>query len=157
MIVYRCTLAKWAKDVTGLGSFLFGGRWNYPGTYMLYTAENNVLAALEVALRIPLEDISRDYVMVPLEVPSDAAIVQPVLPKQWYLNLEATKAIGNNFIEKGNALLMKVPSALITDSFNYLVNPAHEEIKKIKVLEPRPILFDKRLMNLIQSGGSKNK
>ena len=83
MIVYRCTLAKWAKDITGLGSFLFGGRWNYPGTYMLYTAENNVLAALEVALRIPLEDISRDYVMVPLEVPSDAAIVQPVLPKQW--------------------------------------------------------------------------
>lgn len=155
MIVFRCTSAKWAKDITGLGSFLYGGRWNYPGTYMLYAAENNVLAALEVALRIPLEDISKDYLMVPLELPTEATIAEPVLPKQWYLNQDATKTIGNNFIAKGSELLMRVPSALISDSFNYLINPGHEEIKKVKVLEPRPILFDKRLMDLIQSRAGK--
>ena len=157
MIVYRCTSAKWAKDISGLGSFLYGGRWNYPGTYMLYTAENNVLAALEVALRIPLEDISKDYLMVPLDVPADAGVTEPILPKQWYLNQDATKTIGNNFIAKGTDLLMRVPSALISDSFNYLINPRHEAIKKVKVLEPRPILFDERLMNLIQSTPGKSK
>jgi RES domain-containing protein len=155
MIVYRCCSAKWAKDITGMGSFMYGGRWNYAGTYMVYTAENNVLAALEVALRIPLEDISKDYVMIPFDVPSDAEVTEPSLPKQWYLNIEATKTIGNNFLVKGNTLLMKVPSALISDSFNYLINPAHEGIKKVKVLDPRPILFDKRLMDLIRSSASK--
>jgi RES domain-containing protein len=151
MIVYRCCLARWAKDLSGQGSFLFGGRWNMPGTYLLYTAENNVLAALEVALRIPLEDISKAYVMIPIELPDDASIVQPTLPKNWYMNMDATQALGQDFVTKNKHLLMKVPSALISDSFNYLVNPRHEGIQKVKVLDPKPILFDKRLMNIIQS------
>ncbi len=151
MIVYRCSLHKWAKDLSGLGSFLYGGRWNNPGTHMIYTAENNVLAALEVALRIPLEDISKNYVMIPIELPDDASVAQPSLSKNWYLNMEATRLIGEDFILKQKHLLMKVPSALISDSYNYLINPHHENIKKVKALDAKPILFDSRLMSLIQS------
>src|SRR6188768_107004 len=130
MIVYRCCLAKWSKDLSGQGSFLFGGRWNNPGTYLLYTAENNVLAALEVALRIPLEDISKDYVMIPIEIPDDLPFIPPVLAKNWYMNMELTQNIGDDFIAKGESLLMKVPSALISDSYNYLINPRHDDIRK---------------------------
>ena len=152
MIVYRCCLARWAKDLSGQGSFLFGGRWNNPGTYLLYTAENNVLAALEVALRIPLEDISKDYVMIPIEIPDDLPFIPPLLEKNWYMNMELTQNIGDDFIAKGESLLMKVPSALISDSYNYLINPRHDDIRKVKALEPKSILFDQRLMALIQSG-----
>lgn len=152
MIVYRCCLAKWAKDLSGQGSFLFGGRWNNPGTYLVYAAENNVLAALEVALRIPLEDISKDYVMIPIELPDDVAIAQPSLPKNWYINMDVTRSIGDDFVSRNKSLLMKVPSALISDSFNYLINPKHDDIKGVKALEPKSILFDQRLMTLIQSG-----
>ena len=155
MIVYRCSLTRWAKDLSGLGSFLFGGRWNNPGTYMIYSAENNVLAALEVALRIPLEDITKDYVMIPIEIPDNTTIAEPSLRKNWYIDMEATRSIGEEFISQGQNLLMKVPSALISDSYNYLINPRHEDIRKTKALEAKPILFDSRLMDLIQSKVAK--
>lgn len=151
MIVYRCTLKKWSKDLSGRGAYLHGGRWNSPGKAVIYAAENNVLAALEVSLRIPLEFISKDYVMVPIELPDAVPIYKPKLSKNWHLNVDVTRSIGNDFLRKGKDLIMKVPSALVSDSFNYLVNPNHPIAKKIKLQEPRTILFDKRLMNLMRS------
>lgn len=145
MIVFRCSLRKWAADLSGTGSYLHGGRWNTPGTRMIYTAENNVLAAFEVALRIPLDQITKNYVMIPIEVPDGTEPYIPRLPKTWYTDVELSQKIGDNFAKQSKHLLMKVPSALISDSFNYLINPAHELIKKVKPKEPRPILFDKRL------------
>jgi RES domain-containing protein len=150
MIVFRCTLLKWARDLSGSGAHLHGGRWNSPGTAMLYTAENNVLAAFEVALRIPLEHISKNYVMVPLEVPDAAEALVPKLPKNWYGDQKATQSLGDTFVREGKHLLMKVPSALISDSYNYLINPKHDDLNKVKALSPKAILFDKRLMELIR-------
>jgi len=151
MIVYRCTLKKWARDITGSGAFLYGGRWNNPGTYLVYAAENNVLAAFEVALRVPLEHISKNYVMVPIEISDKTEVMEPDLPGQWHLKIEVTRSIGENFVNKRKYLLMKAPSALISDSFNYLINPNHPLIKEVNVLEARPILFDKRLLEMIRS------
>lgn len=150
MIVYRCALKKWSKDLSGQGAFIYGGRWNSPGVPMIYTAENNVLSALEVALRIPLEHISKDYWMVSIEVGDKIKAHEPTLPKDWNLKTDITRSLGDDFVKKANALVMKVPSALISDAFNYLINPKHPDIGKVKVLEPRPILFDKRLMEMIR-------
>lgn len=151
MIVYRCSLRKWANDLSGTGSFLHGGRWNTAGTRLLYTAENNVLAAFEVALRIPLDQISKNYVMIPVEVPDGVETYTPRLPKNWYSDIELTQHIGDTFVKEGQSLLMKVPSALITDSYNYLINPAHSLIAKVRPREPRTILFDKRLSQMIRT------
>ncbi|MDQ2658568.1 MAG: RES family NAD+ phosphorylase [Bacteroidota bacterium] len=150
MIVYRCSLRKWANDLTGTGSFLHGGRWNTPGTRLLYTAENNVLAAFEVALRIPLDQISKNYVMIPIDIPDDAETYAPRLPKNWNIDVRFTQHIGDEFVKGRRDLLMKVPSALITDSYNYLINPAHPLIANVKPGEPRTILFDKRLSEMIR-------
>lgn len=150
MIVYRCSLRKWAGDLSGAGSYIHGGRWNSPGTRLIYTAENNVLAAFEVALRVPLDQISRNYVMIPIEIPDEAEGVAPKLPKTWNTDMNVSRQAGDAFAKEGKHLLMKVPSALISDAFNYLVNPAHKLIEKVIPQEPRTILFDKRLMEMIR-------
>ena len=150
MIVYRCSLLKWANDLSGTGSYLHGGRWNTPGTRMIYTAENNVLAAFEVALRIPLDQISKNYVMIPIEIPEEAEVFSPKLPRNWYADLSVSQQVGDAFVKENEHFLMKVPSALISDSFNYLLNPGHEMIKKVKTKTQRTILFDKRLMEMIR-------
>jgi RES domain-containing protein len=149
MIVYRCSTLQWAKDISGTGASLYGGRWNNPGTFLLYTAENNILAALEIAIRIPLEQISKDYVMIPLEIP-DAEVFTPKLSKNWYKEFETTRNIGDAFVKQQSHFIMKVPSALISDAYNYLLNPHHELAKKIVVKEPRSILMDKRLADIIR-------
>jgi RES domain-containing protein len=151
MIVYRCSLRKWAGDLSGTGAHLHGGRWNTPSTRLVYTAENNVLAAFEVALRIPLDQISKNYVITPIDVPDEAEVYLPRLPKDWYSDTELTQKIGDNFAKGSKHLLMKVPSALVSDSFNYLINPSNALFKKVRAKDPRAILFDKRLMEMIRT------
>jgi hypothetical protein len=68
---------------------------------MIYTAENNVLAALEVAMRIPLEFINSDYLMIALDVPDDADVYKPKLATNWNLALQVTQKIGDDFLNKG--------------------------------------------------------
>lgn len=152
MIVYRCTLKKWKDDLSGNGAFLYGGRWNNPGTHLLYTAENNILAALEIALRIPLQEISENYIMVPIQIPKSAELSIPKLRSNWNTDLAYTKQIGDHFVKEEKHLLMKVPSALISDAFNYLINPLHPMAKELKVGPTRPILFDKRLLQIVKPG-----
>jgi RES domain-containing protein len=150
MILYRCSLKKWAKDLTGQGAFLYGGRWNSPGKNVVYTAENNLLAALEVAIRVPLTNISSNYVMIPIFAPDNASIYLPQLPKNWYRNPKLTQQIGNEFLESNKFLLMKVPSALMSNTFNFLVNPKHKMFNEVKVNKQESLFFDERLIKMMQ-------
>jgi RES domain-containing protein len=148
MIVYRCSSSKWSKDLSGTGASLYGGRWNNMGTFLVYTAENNILAALEIAIRIPLEQISKDYVMIGIEVP-DVEPYVPKLSKNWYKDEEITRAIGDAFAKQNSHLLMKVPSALISDAYNYIINPRHELAAQLKLQEAKSILLDQRLSLIV--------
>jgi RES domain-containing protein len=150
VIVYRCSLLKWANDLSGTGSYLHGGRWNTPGTRLIYTAENNVLAAFEVAMRIPLDQVSKNYVMIPIEIADDVESFSPKLPKSWNTDIRLSQQIGDTFAKEAKHLIMKVPSALISDSFNYLINPEHPLIKKVKPRPARTIIFDERLMEMMR-------
>ncbi len=150
MILYRCTLKKWAKDLSGQGAFLYGGRWNSRGKYGVYTAENNLLAALEVALRTPLTNISSNYVLVPVLVPDRATVYSPQLPKGWNRNPKITQQIGNQFLEENKFLLMKVPSALMSHTYNFLINPKHKSFHEVKSAKPQSLLFDERLIKMMK-------
>jgi RES domain-containing protein len=149
MIVYRCTLKKWLQDLTGQGAFLLGGRWNTPGHYALYTAENNLLAVLEVTVRVPLAKISSDYVMVPIELPNGTELYEPRLAKGWNSKMRTTQKIGDLFLEDNNYLAMKVPSALMSNTYNLLVNPKHKLFSKVKAGKSEPLLFDDRLIKMM--------
>lgn len=61
---------------------------------------------------------------------------------------DALRAIGDQFIEEGKFLALKVPSVVVPDSFNYLLNPMHFLFKSIKIIESSPIVFDQRIIKL---------
>jgi RES domain-containing protein len=149
MTVYRCTLKKWSQDLTGQGAFLFGGRWNTAGHHALYTAESNLLAALEVAIRIPLTKISSDYVMVPIDFPSGTEVYEPRLAKGWNSKIKITQKIGDEFLEDNKYFAMKVPSALMSNTYNFLLNPNHKLAWKVKVGKIESLLFDDRLVKMM--------
>ena len=150
MTLFRCTLKKWAGDLSGQGAFLYGGRWNTPGRYLIYAAENNLLAALEVALRIPLTKISKYYIMLSIHVPDAEEIFIPKLPKNWNRSYPITQSIGDNFVDMNKTLLMKVPSALMNHTHNYLINPTHRNFGKIKIGKPQPLVFDERFIKMMK-------
>ncbi|RDC56268.1 RES domain-containing protein [Pedobacter chinensis] len=149
MILYRISNCKHAKDVSGTGARLFGGRWNSVGVSMHYMAENRSLAALEVLANKNNINDANQLCLTIFELPEDSIdrYDHKQLPENWkaYPASLALKKIGDEFIRKNEYLLLRVPSAIIEDEFNYLMNVNHSLSDKIKIIEVKPFNFDNRL------------
>jgi RES domain-containing protein len=149
MIVYRLAKATYANDLSGRGAFLYGGRWNSPGVAMIYASESRALSVLEVAVHTPLGIAPDGYKLIELELyAKNLKIYTPeILPEGWdsIPPKETSQKLGNLFIQKGNFLLMKVPSAVVPGDFNMLLNPTHHDMKYVSITRISDFTFDERL------------
>jgi len=150
MIVFRLSKQKYCYDLSGRGAYLAGGRWNSKGVAIVYTGESRALCLTEVAVHIPYGTIPNDYFLVTLEIPEDSIeeITPGKLPKDWSSipPPASTKKIGDEFVNAGRSLVLKVPSATVPGDFNFLINPLHKNITQVKITEdPIPFPFDPRL------------
>ncbi|TDQ08604.1 RES family NAD+ phosphorylase [Pedobacter metabolipauper] len=149
MLLYRISLCKRARDLSGTGAKLFGGRWNSIGVPMLYLAGSRALAALEVLAHLTAIQDPEDFCIGVFEVPdkSIGEIEKTFLPVNWnsYPAPSVLKATGNAFIRSNQHLLLKVPSAIVEDEYNYIVNVNHPLFGTIKIKEVKSFIFDKRL------------
>jgi len=147
MVLYRITSKAYARDLSGTGAMLHGGRWNAKGVRMLYTSQSLSLAALEVIANLPGDKLNNLY-CVELDFPDHLPVDTPgKLPNNWnqFPFSSKTAEIGTNFIRSGG-LCLRVPSAIIPTEFNYLLNPLHDAYREVKFLDARPMLFDQRLV-----------
>ena len=153
MKVFRIERAKYVKDaLKGLGAASSDGmRWNSQYTRMVYTAESRALALLEVALHLDLiEDLPNDRWYLEIEIPDDVHIHElskKQLSKNWNVHPPGrqTQHIGDAFVAEGHAAVLKVPSTVVPDEFNYLINPLHPDAKKIKIRGKKLVVFDERI------------
>lgn len=149
MDIYRLANARRADDLTGTGARLTGGRWNTIGTSVLYTASSRSLAALEVLVHSPVSFIPDHYQMLTLRVPEDSILSVPLneLPDDWNEPVPpvALKAITEKWLSDGRFLLLKVPSAVVTGEYNFLINPAHSRISEVTITSKEHFRFDSRL------------
>lgn len=149
MILYRLSKYNYADDLTGTGARLYGARWNSIGTPMVYFASSKSLALLEVLVHLPPVLIPDDFCMSKFQVPDDFTEFNATqLPKNWreMQYQKNIQKIGNNFIKAKTSLFCKVPSIIINDEYNYLLNPLHSLAVKIELLEREPFSFDVRLL-----------
>jgi RES domain-containing protein len=150
MLLYRLTRCIYANDLSGAGARLYGGRWNSEGRAMIYLASSRSLAVLEALVHLPPTNIPDEYCMVTIDAPDDfAGIDEKLLPQNWqdFPDLDILKQMGNVFLFEKRNLLLKVPSAIVNEEFNYLLNPAHTMIQKVKLKNVQPFSFDSRLLN----------
>lgn len=148
MIVYRITNSHYKDDISGTGAKFRGARWNMPGSSMLYTAENISLSALELLVHIGLNDIKNFYHLLTIFIPDDATVREinaDKLKAGWYEDEDYTAFMGTEFINNNINLVLKVPSAIINEEHNFLINPQHKDFKKIKIKKSKPFIFDERL------------
>ena len=150
MKVFRICKEKYANDLSGTGAKLVGGRWNSKGIPILYTSESRALAMAEVAVHLPYNLMPNDFVLVTIDI-SDNITIKEIsvkdLPKKWngFPINSSTQNIGNKFIKNNNALVLKVPSAVVAGDFNYLINSNHKDFDKIEIVSIIPFIFDNRL------------
>ena len=147
MHLFRITSKVYARDLSGTGAMLHGGRWNPKGMRMLYTSQSLSLAALETIVNLSGDKLTSNLYCVELEFP-DEFVVETVnkIPKDWnkFPFSSATVDIGREFIQS-EKLCLKVPSAIISSEYNYLLNPLHDDYMQVKLLDARPMILDKRL------------
>ena len=151
MIVWRLCRHRHAnRPLDGEGARLYGGRWNYPGTAVAYTAETLALAALEVLVHVDHDLTPTDLVAIPIDIPAGirAEEIRPSeLPQHWQRTPapEQVQEVGTAWIRRGNSLLLRVLSIVIPEEHNYLVNPAHVDFPRLRVGKARRFDFDPRL------------
>jgi len=152
LLLYRIAQEAYADDLSGKGAWLNGGRWNSEGRFALYTSESRALALLEILAHAPAKMLNiKPYILVTLEVP-DTAQTEIVrldkLARGWDISDPGQQTIqtGDNFLKRGKALVLRTPSVIMPEEWNYVLNPLHPDMKKVKIANRRRIEFDKRLL-----------
>ena len=148
MIVYRISLDVYKDDLSGSGAKLFGGRWNNVGIPALYTTENISLAVLELLVRIDKNNIPLHHYLLQVDIPGgDVPVVIPKnkLKDGWKDDIHLTQWLGSEFMQGGESLILKVPSAVVDEEHNFIINPTHPNFKKLKLVSAKKFAFDNRL------------
>ena len=149
MLVWRIC-REGHRELDGDGSRLHWGRWNSEGVPVVYTSSTLALAALEYLVHVDIEDAPDDLVAVAVEVPDDAVegiVAVDDLPGDWnqLADHPACARIGDQWAAEGTALLLRVPSAVVPEESNLLINPDHPRADDMLVVSIRPFAFDSRL------------
>ena len=146
--VLRNTYARAPFD--GEGAYRYGGRWSSPGTRLSYTSEHQSLAMLEYFVHLDVDDPPGDLVLAVAEAPDELArerVEISNLPSNWRESAAPPQLarLGDEFTQRDEHCLLLVPSVLAPNENNWLINPAHPDLKRIVVREVEPLSYDPRM------------
>ena len=135
----------------GIGGMYTSGRWHSKGNPIVYTASSAALAALEVLVHVDPLTAPADLRLLAIELPDDLSIevIEPItLPEGWHSvpAPAALQTIGSSWLTSGRTAALNVPSAVITVERNFLLNPRHPEVQRVRILSDEAFSFDTRLL-----------
>ena len=151
MRVWRvCRKAYAADPLGGRGGLFTSGRWHSRGQRVVYTSGSLALAALEILVHTDRALIPPDLVQVELRLPDRLKIRKleiGSLPRNWrnYPSPAALRKLGDNWLTSGSTPVLQVPSAVIGEEVNLILNLAHKDIRLVKVLSKKKFSYDPRL------------
>ncbi len=151
MTVFRICNPKFSADLSGTGAKLYGGRWNSKGVAMLYTSAHISLSVLEMLVNNQFTDFAVDLNLLHIAFTDNIDIKEVKnnkLKKDWPTDFGYTRFMGDQFVKAGTHAILKVPSAVIKDEYNFILNPQHVDFKKIKITHTVPFSTDKRLFSI---------
>ncbi|MBK6276519.1 MAG: RES family NAD+ phosphorylase [Saprospirales bacterium] len=151
MIVFRICNTVYSNDISGNGAKMYGGRWNNKGVPVLYTSSTRALAALKILVHISTNNVQPiDFSILSIFLPENSIDEIPLTALKTEIDKNGLnsnfKFIGDNWIKSNSSLLLKVPSIVIPEEYNYLVNPLHKNFNKVKIVENKLFRFDNRLV-----------
>lgn len=153
MEVFRITRAKHANELFGPGK---EGRWNEEGEQVVYTSASRSLACLENLAHKGGRGKTMTYRTMVIYIPDSLAIQQvniKDLPSDWNeISLcKECQQIGSAWYVSKDTAVLRVPSAVIPDEFNYVLNTRHPDFKQIEIIRVLPFSFDQRLIQSLEN------
>jgi RES domain-containing protein len=153
MLVYRIVYKDYSHSLFASGR---EGRWNGPGRKVIYTAESIALAFLENMVRRQGVGFNHDFKIMVIDLPDElktANVKVSELEEGWrdFRDYSRCQPIGNTWYDKGLFPVIKVPSAVLPEAFNYVLNTMHLDFSTIKLLQTTELVPDGRIEELLKS------
>lgn len=138
------------QSLDGVGGLYVSGRWHTKGHPVVYCTLNPATALLETLVHIEIdsEDRPERFQVLRIEGPESLSIEKveaDSLSPNWAEDMNATQAIGDRWLSEKRSLLLQVPSVLVPETWNVLVNPQHVEVNLLKIIAMYEHPFDSRL------------
>lgn len=141
--VFRLVRRERAADaLSGEGARLFGGRWSPPGAAVVYASESRALAVLETFVHLTVEARTMSFLLYAIKLPSRARLRRH---GESPASLQSSQDVGRAWIDAGSALALVVPSVLVPQEKNYVLDVRHPQFARLQVSRPEPFSFDERL------------
>lgn len=150
MELFRISSEEYSKELISSGR---SNRWNKNGEHVIYTGGSRSLSTLELIVHRNSVRPELNYVVMTLSVPDSENMIKTVktndLPENWR-KLEAyskLQEIGSKWIQSKKTLMLRVPSAVIPQEQNYIINTEHSDFKKkVKLVRTEEYFWDERLL-----------
>lgn len=146
ILAYRVVKEKYlASAFDGEGARLYGGRWNSKGVSVVYTSDSLALCSLEIFVHLPSYKLLADYIYMTVIFDSDLVITADLIDGWEERPIsKVSQVIGDQWIKEGRSPVLRIPSVIMPDGHNYLININHPGFMKIKISKPQPLTFDPR-------------
>lgn len=147
MYVYRISHVKYAHSLSASGS---PARWNSKGTFVIYSAQSRALACLENVVHRTSEGLNELFRTMVIEIPDKLPIVDvdiSKLPTDWkeITQYPACQAYGDAWVRSGASAVLRAPSVIIPNEFNYIISIYHPDFAQIKLVSVEDFIFDPRI------------
>ncbi|PQJ26896.1 hypothetical protein BSZ35_18380 [Salinibacter sp. 10B] len=151
LTIWRLTHERYANSAfSGEGARQYGGRFNSPGTAVVYTSESLALALLETLTGLERYHQLRSYVFFQARLPEDlvSEVSEPGLPDEWDQHPPPSQPqqMGNRWASREESVALRVPSVVVPYSYNYLLNPSHPSFEEIEIGTEESLPIDRRLI-----------
>ncbi len=157
MVVYRITHKNFSKALYASGA---KGRWNAEGKKVIYCAESIPLAFLENMVRRQGVGFNDDFKIMIIELPDNLKITS-ISPSElkdgWrdFKDFSKCQPWGNTWYDEIQTPILKVPSAVLPDAFNFVINTIHPDYKKIKLIGVTDLVPDERIEDILKKYSHK--
>lgn len=137
--------------ISGVGGLYASGRWHSKGQQIVYAASSQALAVLEVLVHMNRQHAPDGMSLIQITFPDDmlTKLSNKKLPNNWTATPapDELKMLGDEWLSKQQSVVLSVPTALVPDERNYILNPAHSSFSKVKIKSVTPFVLDERLLN----------
>jgi RES domain-containing protein len=134
-------------DLSGIGGLRAGGRWHSQGRRIVYLADHESSAVLEMLVHMDRDLLPATYQLLRVSVPDELAIeVACDLPDDWRSKTMVSREIGDRWLDRSTSALLQVPSAITERGNNFLLNPVHPDAGALAITEIIKAPFDRRLL-----------
>ena len=154
LIVWRISHKKHIDTaVKGEGARRGRGRWNSPGTALIYTSATLSLAAMETLVSMEIENFGNIFLAIGVKIPDNFPIKQldeSLLPSNWRDTPppRVLASLGDRWFTSKSTAVLRVPSATIPHEYNYLINPLHPDFEKISIYPPQAFILDRKMKSI---------